>query len=82
MSGYYDGTEPNSNHIPRVVFVATAQKRMPQAPQTVAKLTFALDVCQEKTAQPAFESSAPRKALNSCPLKKCGGLKKKVWVFF
>lgn len=48
MSGQYDGVKPNSSPIPRVVFMATAQKRMPQAPQTVAKLTFALDVCQEK----------------------------------
>lgn len=70
MSGYYDGTEPNFNHIPRVVFTATTQKRMPQAPQTVAKLTFALDVCQEKNgAQPAFRSSAPSKALRSYAFK-------------
>lgn len=49
MSGQCDGTEPNSSHIPRVVCVAAAQKRMPPAAQTVAKLTFALDICQEKT---------------------------------
>lgn len=29
----------------REVFVAAAQKQMPQAPQIVVKLTFALDVC-------------------------------------
>ena len=49
MSGQCDGTEPNSNHIPRVVCVAAAQERMPPAAQTVAKLTLALDICQEKT---------------------------------
>lgn len=51
MSGQYslDGAKPNSNSIPRVVFMATAQKWMPRAPQTVSRLTFALDVGQEKT---------------------------------
>lgn len=44
MLGQHNGTEPNFSPIPRVVFMVTAQKRMPQAPQTVAKLTFALDV--------------------------------------
>lgn len=49
MSGQYDSAEPNSNPIPSVVFMATAQKRMPWAPQTVTQLTFALDVYKEKT---------------------------------
>ena len=73
MSGYYDGTEPNSNHIPRAVFTATAQKKNATSTTDHGQTNLCPRcVPGGNGAQPGFKSSAPSKALSSYPFKKCG----------